>query len=74
MCHRTNFVKDLIENQQNTKGVAVRELSGSTVRFMHCYGQVICKYWKAKTFFVLFFTPPETADRYTTGPLLESGK
>ena len=49
----------------------MRELSGSTVRFMYCYRQVICLYWKEETFFVFFF---ETADRYTTCPLLEPGK
>ena len=52
-------------------GAAVREMSGSTVRFMYCYTQVICRYWKEETFFRIFF---ETADRYTTGPLLEPGK
>ena len=64
MCHRTNFVKNLIENfskiskiekNDDKKDAAVGELSGSTVRFMYCYTQVICRYWKEKTFFRIFF-------------------
>ena len=56
-CKKTDRKSEIskIEENNDKKGVAVRELSGSTVRFMYCYTQVICRYWKEKTFFRIFF-------------------
>ena len=45
---------------------AVRELGGSTVRFMYCYRQVAYLFVLERRNFLSYFF--ETADRYTTGP------